>query len=164
MSYSIFFATFDLTRRVGLRVKAICTTKADPKKSTAAAMAAKPSETPTKARLAQAGTIVAGGIVAASLAEAAGRPFRQCSRICQLAAAERAKLPAGATVPERYAHPIKSAYRRRGLRFFFHSTLHHEEHKGSRLVRMLTRAGWRVASVTPWGVGFLVFAWIGGEV
>lgn len=165
VSYSIFFATFDITRRVGLRVKAICTRKHDPSISTAAAMAAKPSDTPTHARLAQAGTIVAGGIIAAAAAEAAGRPFRQCSRICALAAAERGKLPPGAgAVPERYRHPIRWAYRRRGLRFFFHSTLHHEEHKGSRVVRLLSRAGWKVASVTPWGVGFLVFAWIGGEV
>jgi hypothetical protein len=164
VSYSLFFAVFDITRRVGLRVKAVVTREVDPTIPPAAAMAAAPKDTPTRARVAQAATIVAGGIAAASVAEFAGRPFRHCQRVCALAAAEQARLPPGTTLPPRYAHPIKYAYKRAGMGFFFRSSAHVEHDGRSKVVRALSRVGWRVAAVAPWGLGFLVFAWIGGEV
>lgn len=167
----MFFATFDITRRVGLRVKATCMLHSSgdhPTSSIAAAAATPPPETPLKARLAQAGTIVAGGIVAATAAEAAGRPFRQCSRLVALAARERGRLTSAgkeSETPWRYRHPIRYAYQKRGAGFFFHSSLHPSpDETGNRALRALQRFGWRVASVTPWGLGFLVFAYIGGEV
>ncbi|KAL1407155.1 hypothetical protein Q8F55_006569 [Vanrija albida] len=181
VSYSIFFATFDLTRRVALRVKAIVTASVEKEKGIIeVAKCAKaapgelparaPSETPTKARLAQAFTIVAGGVAAASAAELAGRPFRAGQRYSGLAAAERQRLSkAGKPIPWRYEHPIRYAWQKHGMRAYFHREGVHETPKtaathGNRFVRALTRVGWRLASVGPWGFGFLVFAWIGGEV
>jgi cyanate permease len=33
-----------------------------------------------------------------------------------------------------------------------------------RLTGALKRVGWRMAAVGPWGFGFLVWAYVGGEV
>ncbi|TXT05050.1 hypothetical protein VHUM_03870 [Vanrija humicola] len=180
VSYSIFFATFDLTRRVALRVKAVVTAAVEKEqgiietaKSTAGPDTLPPrppSQTPTTARLAQAVTIVAGGVAAASAAEFAGRPFRAAQRYSGLAASERTRLSkAGKPIPWRYEHPIRYAWQKHGMRAYCHREGVHETPKtaaahGNRFVRALTRVGWRLASVGPWGFGFLVFAWIGGEV
>ena len=73
ISYSVFFAAFDMTRRAGLRVKALfggaiqtewsgflSINPSHPARGTSED--ASPASTPTIARIAQAGTIVAGGI------------------------------------------------------------------------------------------------------
>jgi hypothetical protein len=186
-SYSIFFATFDITRRVGLRVKSVMSRRAggpvdgsaadaeDEAAELRAAAAAPPSQTPTSARLAQAVTIVTGGVVAAHFAEISGRPFRACQRYASTAKAERLRLQeAGKAVPARYLHPIKYVWQHHGMRAFMHrdeaplAAKHKAEAKAQGPLRVMARVAgrvvWRVASVGPWGIGFLVFAWIGGEV
>lgn len=186
-SYSIFFATFDVTRRVGVRVKSVMSQRAggpvdgsaadaeDEAAALRAAALAPPSQTPTSARLAQALTIVTGGVVAAHFAEISGRPFRACQRYASTANAERLRLQdAGKAVPDRYLHPVKYVWQHHGLRGFMHrdeaplAAKHQAEAKSRGPLRMVARVAgrvaWRVASVGPWGIGFLVFAWIGGEV
>ncbi|BEI90390.1 uncharacterized protein CcaverHIS019_0304600 [Cutaneotrichosporon cavernicola] len=187
MSYSVFFATFDVTRRVGVRVKAVMSRRAggpvdgsaanaeDEAAELRAAARAPPSQTPTSARLAQALTIVTGGVVAAHLAEISGRPFRACQRYASTATAESLRFhEAGKAVPYRCKHPLKYVWRHHGLRGFFHrddaplAAKHKAEAKAKGplqvAARLAGRVVWRVASVGPWGIGFLVFAWIGGEV
>lgn len=186
-SYGMFFATFDITRRLGLRVKSVVSRRlggpvdgsAQGAESKAAelraAAIAPPSQTPTSARLAQALTIVTGGVVAAHLAELSGRPFRACQRYAGTATAEREKMrAAGKPVPDRYKRPIRFVWREHGLRAFTHrddaplAAKHQAEAQakgGLQIVaRFAGRVVWRVASVGPWGLGFLMFAWIGGEV
>lgn len=165
VSYSIFFATFDITRRTGLRVKRAVSAQlgADVQVGDA------PQRTLKRARIAQAGTIVGGGIIAASLAEAAGRPFRAFQRLSQQAARERDRLKAeGQVVPERYKSPIRTAWRAHGLRAFYHRDAIEIHARPTGVVNVFAgaaqRAAWRVAAVGPWGLGFLVFAWLGGEV
>lgn len=240
-SYSIFFATFDLTRRLGLRVKAVTTAhvlenlldgdKLSPEdtekvrkvvketeaieadvvkeKSTKAivpsaqpgiqggvspsgehkhfqtrygsvpkvpktlspleqvAAARPPSETPTAARVAQAVTIVLGGVAAASAAEFSGRPFRKARRLAMRAQLERSNLPPGATASFKLQHPVLSFYRENGLKGFYKTDKPPQPPaKGFSgiALRVCSRIGWRIAAMGHWGAGFLIFAWIGGEV
>lgn len=186
-SYGIFFATFDITRRVGLRVKSVMSRRAGgPVDGSAqgaeskaaelrAAAIAPPSQTPTSARLAQAVTIVTGGVVAAHFAEISGRPFRACQRYAGTATAERARQEAaGKPVSERYRRPIRYVWQQHGLRAFLHrdepplAAKHQAEAQAKGVIgvaaRVAGRVVWRIASVGPWGLGFLMFAWIGGEV
>jgi hypothetical protein len=114
-------------------------------------------ETPTRARVAQATTIVAGGITASILAEMAGRPFRTCQRIMT----ERSNTPGLLSK----GNPVIELYRNQGIRPFLRKD-------GANVVvvrerglgMMAKRLGWRLAAVGPWGFGFLVWAWVGGEV
>jgi hypothetical protein len=167
VSYGVFFATFDVTRRLGLRVKALFGGQIQPgwdnfvsidfhdtpasnlpssaKLPTYRADASlPPSETPTRARVAQAVTIVSGGVTASILAELAGRPFRTCQRVMTAHKASLS-LPSDSPVPPSSAlsssqpasvstrpltkttgnmnswqNPIYELYRREGLRPFFH--------------------------------------------
>jgi hypothetical protein len=123
-----------------------------------------PKHTPTRARVAQATTIVAGGVTASILAEIAGRPFRTCQRLMlkrSLAQTNGSGLPM-------QGNPIFELYKAQGVRPFFrkkgagvhHTTVQNETGIG----RMAKRFGWRLAAVGPWGLGFLVWAWVGGEV
>lgn len=240
-SYSIFFATFDLTRRLGLRVKAVTTAhvlenlvkgdklsaedteklrkvvketeeveaevvKEKSKKAVLpaaqpgvqggvsppnehkhyqtpygpvpkvpktlspleqVAAARPPSETPTAARVAQAVTIVLGGVAAASAAELSGRPFRKARRLAMRAQVERSNLPPGTPADFKLKHPVLSFYRENGLRGFFKTDKPPQPPaKGLSgiALRICSRIGWRIAAMGPWGAGFLIFAWIGGEV
>lgn len=110
-----------------------------------------PSQTPTVARVAQATTIVAGGITASLVAEMAGRPFKACQRISQNAT-------------ESSAHPIRDVYRTQGSRPFLFPDAVKMTPQSKRLSQVAKRVGWRLAAVGPWGLGFLVWAWVGGEV
>ena len=173
LSYSVFFAAFDVTRRAGLRAKAFfggptSTSYHDilsftlPDSPAAKRQEADRQATPTVARVAQATTIVAGGVGASLAAEVAGRPFRVCQRIIQAA-----KAAPGPRI--RLAeHPVLQLYRARGLRPFLRPDEPlqptPELLQQSRLQRGLKRVGWRLAAVGPWGFGFLVWAWVGGEV
>ncbi|WVN85969.1 uncharacterized protein L203_101127 [Cryptococcus depauperatus CBS 7841] len=198
--YSCFFAAFDVTRRVGLRVKQfyggdiqqewinLGDSQCSPKTRT---IAYRPCldrpQAPVKARLAQAVTIVTGGILASVLAQIIGRPFRICQRIMMLDEFQRIKVrnlqaqmqsqtqpQSISTFPEalhnRHSHPILDVYRQKGLRPFIQSSAQiqsaqmEKELTKEKLSRALRRIGWRVASVGPWGLGFLVWAWVGGEV
>lgn len=169
----MFFAVFDVTRRVGLRVKAFFggPTSASyhdilsftvPDSPAAKRQEADRQATPTIARVAQAITIVAGGVSASLAAEYAGRPFRTCQRIIQAA-----KATPGPRIPLAQ-HPVLELYRARGFRPFLRPDeplqTSPELLQQSRLQRGLKRVGWRLAAVGPWGFGFLVWAWVGGEV
>ncbi|WVQ74024.1 hypothetical protein IAR50_003605 [Cryptococcus sp. DSM 104548] len=223
LSYSCFFAAFDVTRRVGLRVKGMFggniehdwdnifvvdfDDHAHDKSTSPSSISQNPSsslptyrptgdqpQAPTLARVAQAATIVTGGVLASLLAQAAGRPFRECQRIMQLDDRAWARRAArGETVATRphfwqallkprpggRPHPILNALQTNGLRPFIRSEaeiqsaqmkreLAQEAQAQGRIRGMVgtvvKRVGWRVASVGPWGCGFLVWAWIGGEV
>lgn len=166
LSYSVFFAAFDITRRAGLRVKALFggPVSTEYKDFLAFALSDKEvhhEDTPTLARVAQATTIVTGGVTASLAAEMAGRPFRTCQRIMQTAKSNPTSYPRG-------SNPILEAYRTRGWRQFVYSEESMQVKLDllaqSKLQRGLKRMGWRLAAVGPWGFGFLVWAWVGGEV
>jgi hypothetical protein len=118
------------------------------------------TSTPTRARVAQAATIVAGGITASILAEIAGRPFRTCQRLMTQDASSRnsALLTRG--------NPVMQAYKTGGIRPFFRKdgAMTSPVNVEWGLGKMAKRFGWRLAAVGPWGFGFLVWSWVGGEV
>ncbi|WVR03293.1 hypothetical protein IAU60_000284 [Kwoniella sp. DSM 27419] len=194
LSYSCFFAAFDVTRRVGLRVKALfggniesdwnnilvldfgeggaadkCNDEDDHK-------------VPTIARVAQATTIVTGGVIASILAEMAGRPFRACQRIIYLndlaskqavARLRQGTQPILVGGPAEPVNPILRTFREKGLRPFLQpdkpppsstKPIDGAIQRQGAMKRMMKRVGWRMAAVGPWGFGFLVWAWVGGEV
>jgi hypothetical protein len=166
VSYAVFFAAFDITRRAGLRVKALFGGPVSTHYKDLLAFAFSDKEThhedtPTVARVAQATTIVAGGVTASLAAGITGRPFMTCQRIMQNAKTNPTMLPAG-------SNPILEVYRTHGWRHFIRTdtTLQTKVDAvgQSRLRRGLNRMGWRLAAVGPWGFGFLVWAWVGGEV
>lgn len=176
VSYGVFFASFDVTRRCGLRVKALFGGQSDPtwsnimsitsspnQLSTYSSTSSSPSATPTRARVAQATTIVAGGVTASILAEIVGRPFRTCQRLMTMTEHHSpGPRPSAAG-----RNPILEMYRAQGLRPFFRKNgLDPAASKSVErgLGRMMKRFGWRLAAVGPWGAGFLVWAWVGGEV
>ncbi|WWD05971.1 hypothetical protein V865_004056 [Kwoniella europaea PYCC6329] len=197
LSYSCFFAAFDVTRRVGLRVKALFGGSIQPswdnflvldfpsyEQQSSSSQTITQQPVPTIARVAQATTIVTGGVLASILAELVGRPFRACQRIMsvdsqmQLEAAKRYKagvepiLIGGKGFGGKW-EPIIKTYRQKGLRPFLQpdkppalSTQPIEPmvQRQSKMTRMAKRVGWRLAAVGPWGFGFLVWAWVGGEV
>jgi hypothetical protein len=118
----------------------------------------KSTNTPTRARVAQATTIVAGGVTASILAEIAGRPFRTCQRLMT----ERPGTPAFLTK----GNPVFELYKAQGLRPFFRKdgAVNQVVDRERGFGRLAKRLGWRLAAVGPWGFGFLVWAWVGGEV
>lgn len=121
VSYACFFAAFDLSRRTALRIRGMF------------------SREDTMGRVAQAGTIVAGGVSASLVAEVAGRPFREAQRLA------------------RQKQSVRQAIRH-DWRPFLRNT--QPKLAGS----LSRRVAWRLAAVGPWGFGFLVWAWVGGEV
>ncbi|KIR31823.1 hypothetical protein I352_05819 [Cryptococcus deuterogattii MMRL2647] len=212
LSYSCFFAAFDVTRRVALRVKAlfggniehewknifIIQFPDDHPQNTSPSISNSPAkyrldpdqpQAPTIARVAQATTIVTGGIIASYLAQMAGTPFRACQRIMMLDERERmraekaqGRAPAGGpgSVSSSHInrilkrgkyHPILEVLRTKGIRPFIHpegqlqaAPMKEAFQKEGRLVRTIKSAGWKMAAMGPWGFGFLVWAWVGGEV
>ncbi|WVQ82950.1 hypothetical protein IAT38_005086 [Cryptococcus sp. DSM 104549] len=214
LSYSCFFAAFDVTRRVGLRVKALFggdvqgdwdnflvldfpSTHTSPSSSSTSSRSTTSSSTsqightspatyrpmstdptaPTVARVAQAITIVTGGVLASVLAEMVGRPFRACQRIMTADERLRARGEAsqlqlqGQGKPQPRLKPILETLRTKGISPFLrregqvHSSNTQEIlQKEGKMRRMVKRVGWRMAAVGPWGFGFLVWAWVGGEV
>ncbi|KAK8844625.1 hypothetical protein IAR55_006472 [Kwoniella newhampshirensis] len=206
LSYSCFFAAFDMTRRVSLRVKALfggniekdwdsflvigfpsdadLSGRSIPVPSNDVNAETKPS-VPTIARVAQATTIVTGGILASLLAEVVGRPFRACQRIMQLdsqtgtAARIQARTSTATNAQgiPRFAatrpNPIIQTFRTKGLHPFLYpdnppptatKPIESALARDGRMKRVMKRMGWRLAAVGPWGFGFLVWAWVGGEV
>ena len=155
LSYGVFFAAFDMTRRAGLRVKALFGGNVQTEWSNFIAYDQHDrgtTATPTRARIAQATTIVAGGVLASLSAEMAGRPFRACQRISQQATAGGQQR-------------IISVLRTQGLRPFLRPDRPASQPDKERgMVRAAKRMGWRMAAVGPWGLGFLVWAWVGGEI
>lgn len=168
LSYGVFFAAFDVTRRCGLRAKALFGGSANPEwqniisisssSDNSGSSSSTATPTPTRARVAQASTIVAGGITASILAEVAGRPFRTCQRLMTQSENSPAFLTRG--------NPVFEMYKAQGLRPFFRKdgagALPPSSQRG--VGQMVKRLGWRMAAVGPWGFGFLVWAWVGGEV
>jgi hypothetical protein len=169
ISYSVFFAAFDMTRRIGLRVKALFGgpiqtewsgfLSINTHRSATPVNTTKPESTPTIARIAQATTIVTGGIAASLAAEVAGRPIRACQRIL-----DSNPRTAG------QANPVFQALRTRGLRPFLTNPSNEPMYAASDVasrstaLRIMKKLGWKMAAVGPWGFGFLVWAWVGGEV
>lgn len=173
LSYGVFFAAFDITRRTGLRVKALFGGEVQKISSSMAAIGSPHSqrsstkETPTIARVAQATTIVTGGVLATVAADFVSRPFRTCQRVMQNAKENAAKDVSAKS------HPIVRTFRTQGWRPFLHpdeppltatQPFKRPVAAESRMRRVMTRVGWRLAAVGPWGVGFLAWAWVGGEV
>jgi hypothetical protein len=121
VSYSCFFAAFDMSRRTALRIRAMF------------------EHNDTRGRVAQASTIVAGGVSASLVAEVAGRPFREAQRLA------------------RQKESVREAFRRDWRPFLRNAQ--------PRLVGTISRRiAWRLAAVGPWGFGFLVWSWVGGEL
>ena len=186
MSYGVFFAAFDITRRAGLRVKAVfggntspdwhnfltySPTPERPPPQTENKARTAASTAPTSARVAQAITIVTGGVLASLAAEVVGRPFRTSQRILQI----NSQLTVDPyshtkrTTPSRT--PLLDTLRSQGIRPFIQPdgvfrpdgmSQKSASARGSRA--LLRRMGWRMAAVGPWGFGFLVWAWVGGEI
>lgn len=143
-----------MTRRAGLRVKAFFGGNQQDTYDSIISFTQPNSGTgaPTSARVAQATTIVVGGVTASLAAEIAGRPFRACQRIMQ-------------TESSMSARPIMATYRAHGIRPFISSGIQPQlDMTKSRARRAAQRIGWRLAAVGPWGFGFLVWAWVGGEI
>jgi len=187
LSYGVFFAAFDMTRRIGLRVKAFFSgdiqldwnnfifldppPSSTPSDISGGLITSPPSsqtEPPTKARVAQAITIVTGGVTASVLAEIAGRPFRTCQKL-MTGNLDRGVAPGGQLVQR--PNPVFETLRTQGLRpFFVRGDMPVLKPAGpplplgGRMKRIGTRFMWRMAAVGPWGFGFLVWAWVGGEV
>ena len=164
LSYGVFFAAFDITRRCGLRMKALFGGSTNPEWNNILTITRpdddiagdEPKATPTRARVAQATTIVAGGITASVLAEMAGRPFRTCQRLMTEQQNSPGLLSKG--------NPVIEMYRRQGLRPFLRKDGAGAIVRQRGIGPMAKRLGWRLAAVGPWGFGFLVWAWVGGEV
>ena len=156
VSYSCFFAAFDITRRIALRVKALLGGGGIPKDwgSFVVLNYEDTDSIPTIARVAQASTLVAGGIGASFLAEISRRPFQAFQKILE-------------KEDSFHRHPILQTYHTQGLRPFLYpktsSTIPQQSSTGQ-LPKALSRLGWRLAAVGPWGIGFLVWAYVGGEV
>lgn len=167
LSYGVFFAAFDITRRCGLRMKALFGGSTNPewnnlltitRPSDDIASNGGPKATPTRARVAQATTIVAGGVTASILAEIAGRPFRTCQRLMT----EQAHASGSGLLVR--GNPVLEMYRRQGIRPFLRKDGTAMIIRERGVGQMAKRLGWRLAAVGPWGFGFLVWAWVGGEV
>ena len=251
LGYALFFSTFDVSRRVGLGVKAWLTPEnpalvplvaaytttaaatttprgADSRRSVPndSRTHASPGDgqdhpiedllglhpkAPTRARLAQAGVLVLGGISASFLAEFITRPARKVEDLAKLAANRAAPSTlefttlnppshhSGQTRPTTTTTPtptttttttaatsngkvwplVKATWKREGIHGFFRdpATLHtplqasSSSPSGATRLTMLdkvkttaTRFGWRLVGVGPWGIGFVIFAYLGGEV
>jgi hypothetical protein len=151
VSYACFFAAFDMSRRLGLRVKAFFGGGIQQGWGNFIALDINQDSTgkaPTIARVAQAVTIVTGGVVASVTAEVAGRPFKACQNLRQA------------------KKPVLHVLRTEGVRPFIRSThpITALDPSTGVLRRTLRRGVFRLAAVGPWGAGFLVWAWVGGEI
>ncbi|ORX34983.1 hypothetical protein BD324DRAFT_110123 [Kockovaella imperatae] len=162
ISYSVFFAAFDVTRRVALRVRGFMTGTYEQSWSNFILFSPRqptPNDedssghAPTSARVAQAVTIVTGGVMASVAAEVVSRPIRASQKI----------LSGPEALSSRY--PLLHTYKTQGIKPFIRSeTSLARIASESPLRRAVKRLGWRMAAVGPWGFGFLVWAWVGGEV
>jgi len=61
-------------------------------------------------------------------------------------------------------NPVIEMYRTQGLRPFLRKDGANTIVRQKGVGQMVKRLGWRLAAVGPWGFGFLVWAWVGGEV
>jgi hypothetical protein len=198
LGYALFFSTFDVSRRVGLAVKAFLT----PENTVVLMDRARTGlggrtgevvdeyglhpTAPTSARLAQAACLVTGGISASFLAEFVTRPIRRIEDLVKLKEnrAPGLEFKAKPTRIRGIVRPyqgsvlplIKETFKKEGLNGFFRNPteLHtplSDKASSRRPVSGLERAnmrlkrfGWRLIGVGPWGVGFVMFAYLGGEV
>ncbi len=181
VSYAVFFAAFDGSRRTGLEVKKMMMWR-DPlsdSKDTVAIGNGEASLTsaPTSARLAQATTLVFGGISASLLAEFTSRPFRKLESFSRRKEARAPGLEFSAHPNRGIVRPFNRTggvinmtgrlIKEQGWKSLFRNPagLSRPTEKGWQKVSgKMSRLGWRFAGVAPWGLGFLVFAYVGGEV
>ena len=61
-------------------------------------------------------------------------------------------------------NPVMEMYRSQGLRPFLRKDGANAIVRQRGVGQMVKRLGWRLAAVGPWGFGFLVWSWVGGEV
>ncbi|KAJ9104054.1 hypothetical protein QFC19_004188 [Naganishia cerealis] len=188
VGYGLFFASFDVSRRAGLAVKAWLTPverRTLTPKDAAKTLNPEPLA-PTSARIAQALCLVTGGISASFLAEFIGRPIRRIEDLYKAKERQASGLhftshpTTGAVKPFNSGSEriVRNALREHGVSYFFRSAADHhgpvalqEARKtGQTVAKRLTAAarlqrfGWRLIGVGPWGFGFLVFAYLGGEI
>lgn len=150
--FAIFFAIFDVTRRVAAHTKAIAQDFAgridNPDGRTNDILR---RHIP---RVAHATTLVSGGVIAGLAYELSSRPWdiaRKAVRIDQIDAI------AGGT-QHSFVYIVLQKLRTDGLFSFFENTSHvHQDKSMSPLRRSLLSLGRTIARVGPWGVGFLVW-------
>ncbi|KAL7414056.1 hypothetical protein BDY24DRAFT_45057 [Mrakia frigida] len=140
-------------------------------------------------RLSQAGVLVAGGITAGTLFQLSSRPFDAVLHLLQspqhLPSSHASRHFSRHYLLNHLRHPLHPSQRNakyrttgtgtdplpafplivrtlktRGLGFFFGP----QEREGRMGGPLWKRFAWKFAGVVPWGAGFLVFAWVGGEV
>jgi hypothetical protein len=188
LGYGLFFASFDLSRRAGLAVKAWLTPvekRTLSPKEAADTMNPEPLA-PTSARIAQALCLVTGGISASFLAEFVGRPIRRIEDLVRAKERQATGLHFAARPTRGAVRPfsagsdriVLNTLREHGVRWFFRSPAEYHgpvavqeaQKTGQRIAKRVTigarlqRFGWRMVGVGPWGFGFVVFAYLGGEI
>jgi hypothetical protein len=188
LGYGLFFASFDLSRRAGLAVKAWLT---PPEKRTLSPKEAADTMNPeplapTSARIAQALCLVTGGISASFLAEFVGRPIRRIEDLVRAKERQATGLHFAARPTRGAVRPfsagsdriVLNTLKEHGVRWFFRSPAEYHgpvavqeaQKTGQRIAKRVTigarlqRFGWRMVGVGPWGFGFVVFAYLGGEI
>lgn len=197
VSYGLFFGCFDVSRRVGLRVKRRMAGAENGEIVMALERKGResdiePEQAPTSARLAQAGCLIAGGVGASLLAEFASRPFRHLEDLIKV---QERKAPGLSFKPQlnstsgivkpfstnegNFSIFRKAVRKDRLASFFVDPAKMYAVQAGGKPVksnsdirrtmsgRLQARAsalGWKLVGVGPWGLGFLVFAYLGGEV
>lgn len=192
IAYGVFFGAFDISRRVGLGAKGWLTAR-DASLNGAIYHPDGNQRAPTKARIAQAGCLITGGITASLLAEYVSRPFRKMESVIKKRERQSSGLefkgrsPGVGGVMKAYggtvgsSSSLASSYRAfqelrqtQGLRSLFQNEAASTINKRSpeylalprrtKVAMAAGRLGWKLVGVGPWGFGFLVFAYLGGEV
>lgn len=188
LGYGLFFASFDVSRRAGLAVKAWLTPiekRTLSPKVAADTMNSEPSA-PTSARIAQALCLVTGGISASFLAEFVGRPIRRIEDLYKAKERQATGLHFASRPTRGAVKPfsagsdriVLNTLREHGVSWFFRSPAEYQgpvarqeaNKTGQTVVKRTTigarlqRFGWRLIGVGPWGFGFVVFAYLGGEI
>jgi hypothetical protein len=142
---------------------------------------------PTSARLTQASVLVLGGISASLMAELASRPFRNLESFSRRHRHRaqglefhstpndvqgRVKPFARSGGGDSVMTMTKDLVRSEGWNGLWRNpaivpgtrVVDLKLSRGKRVVEGARRFAWRLAGVAPWGLGFLVFAYVGGEV
>ncbi len=183
VSYGVFFAAFDASRRTGLAVREALGGETAVRSAAAAAgaepasnsMEVRSGDAPTRARLAQASVLVVGGVSASLAAEFVARPFRHLENVWRRHARAATGLQFSAHPTQGGTRPFargsesvwsvaRRAVREDGVRGLFRNPALEGIKVDKGIRARVTRLGWRLAGVGPWGFGFLVFALVGGEI
>ena len=149
--FALFFAIFDITRRVAVRTKAVAQGYIHKDASEDRKDDSLHRHIP---RVVHATTLVSGGVIAGLAYELVSRPWdaaRKAVRIDRVSTAAEGGQRS-------FMHIIIQKLRDDGIISFFKNPTHvHQDKSTSRLQRSLLSFGRTLARVGPWGVGFL--AW-----